>query len=279
MADFDVFNMALHAYTDSLQKTATSSPTVNETCTHDRVHSEQGVDVCVQCGQEISKRVDPIKEWRYYGRSEGHSVSDPTRVQVRKTDERSIHKDVANMGFSEKVIRIANDLYFQVTKGKIFRGNSRKAIIFACIFHAYKLTGNPKSHEKLISVFNLKRKTCLRGLKHVNLHAPKTSPIRTSYITPVNLIEEIMDKFSASEIQKKEVVALYHCIKNRSSQLNRSRPQSVASGLVYYWIKNSGKEITLKQFTDKIPLSELTINKITREIETIVDRAVAKHEP
>ena len=79
-----------------------------------------------------------------------------------------------------------------------------------------------------------------------------------------------MEKFSATESQKKEVIELYHQIKNKSSKLNRSRPQSVASGLVYFWICSKQKDITLKQFTKKVSLSELTVNKIAKEISDLI---------
>ena len=239
-------------------------------CSHLNTANEKGIDVCIDCGEEIMKKIQHMKEWVYYGQSDTRHTSDPNRVQIRKSEERSIYKDVENMGFSEKIVSEANKIYFQVTHGQIFRGNSRKSIVFACIFHSYKLSGKPQSHEKLINVFNLNRKTGLKGLKHVNLYAPKNSNIRTTYITPINLVEEIMEKFSATVDQKQEVVKLYHQIKNKSSRLNRSRPQSTAAGLVYFWIRSKNKDITLKQFTKKVSLSELTINKIAKEIADVI---------
>lgn len=294
MANFDLFNQALHAYENSKQykdqECDKESDDIDDQyeslkeldldsfhiedenlCDHLNIISEKGVDVCTDCGEEITKKIQNTKEWRYYGQSDAKHTSDPNRVQMRKSDDRNIHKDVENMGFSDKIISEANKLYFQVTHGQIFRGNSRKAIVFACIFHSYKLSGKPQSHEKLIQAFNLNRKTGLKGLKHVNLYAPKNSTIRTTYITPINLVEEIMDKFSATVDQKKEVVDLYNLIKNKSSRLNRSRPQSVASGLVYFWICKKQKDISLKQFTKKVLLSELTVNKISKEISDILN--------
>jgi transcription initiation factor TFIIIB Brf1 subunit/transcription initiation factor TFIIB len=84
------------------------------------------------------------------------------------------------------------------------------------------------------------------------------------------LVEEIMDKFSATRDQKDEVINLYKRIKNRSSRLNRSRPQSVASSIVFYWICLTKKDITLKEFTSKVSLSELTISKIAKEIANVL---------
>jgi transcription initiation factor TFIIIB Brf1 subunit/transcription initiation factor TFIIB len=268
MAEFDLFNIALKRY--NIVEDGEDKEIKIATCEHTNITLEKGIEVCLDCGEEIVKIIQHTKEWRYYGQTDNRHSSDPNRVQIRKSEERNIYKDVENMGFSDKIIDEANKIYFQVTKGKIFRGNSRKAIVFACIFHSYKLSGKPQSHEKLINVFKLNRKTGLKGLKHVNLYAPKNSSIRTTYITPINLVEEIMDKFSATKQQKKEVISLYYKIKNKSSRLNRSRPQSVASGIVYYWNCLTKKGITLKQFTKKVSLSELTVNKIAKEIAEVL---------
>lgn len=300
MSDFDLFNQALNKYKkteqskdsdskisdlkisdskisdlkiseyDDSKNIETSEDIEIISCSHKNISTEKGVVECIDCGEEISKKIQHTKEWRYYGQEDSRRNADPNRVQQRKSEERNIYKDVDNMGFSDKIISDANKIYFQVTQGKIFRGNSRKAIVFACIFHAYKISGKPQSHEKLIGIFNLDRKTGLKGLKHINLYAPKNSQIRTTYITPINLVQEIMEKFSATDEQTQEVINLYHRIKNKSSRLNRSRPQSVASGLVYFWICSKNKDISLKQFTKKVSLSELTVNKIAKEITEVI---------
>jgi transcription initiation factor TFIIIB Brf1 subunit/transcription initiation factor TFIIB len=274
MSEFDIFNQALNEYEYECEKHVeeTSNTESFIKCAHINVETEKNIIVCEDCGEEVEKQIQNEKEWRYYSQSTNKNSSDPNRVQIRKSDERNIFKDVENMGFSDKIINEANKMYFQVNQEQIFRGDSRKSIVFACIFHSYKISGKPQSHEKLINVFNLSRKSGLKGLKHVSLHAPKNSNIRTTYITPVNLVEEIMEKFSATEDQKKEVIELYNKIKNKSSKLNRSRPQSVASGLVYFWVCMTKKDISLKQFTKKVSLSELTINKISKEIEYLVGK-------
>lgn len=275
MSDFTLFKKALQEYEKTKASDEDSSSEEgpennNHSCCHENVVTEKGVSVCVDCGEEIQRKISHDKEWRYYGNHDTKHVSDPNRVQMRKTEERSIFKDVENLGFSENVIAKADKIYAQVTKGKIFRGNSRKSIVFACIFHAYKMCGKPQPHEKLIRIFGIERKTGLRGLKHVNIYAPRNSKIRTTYITPINLVDEIMERFSASKEQKQEVIDLYNKIKNKSSRLNRSRPQSVASGIVYYWIRLKGKDITLQNFCKRVPLSDLTVSKVAKEIAEVL---------
>jgi transcription initiation factor TFIIIB Brf1 subunit/transcription initiation factor TFIIB len=256
----------------------------NIKCCHENVTTENNVTLCIDCGEEIEKTISQEKEWRYYTGTDSRHTSDPNRCQARRNEEKNIYKDVEKLGFEPIIVDKANSIYMQVTKikkppgepeeYKIYRGKSRKSIICACIFNAYKLSDNPQTCDSLIEVFKLDRKSGLAGLKHVNMNTPKKSPVRTTYITPVHLVEEIMDKFSAKKEQKEEVVELYMKIKNKSSRLNRSRPQSVASGMVYYWIKLRNINITLDEFTSKVNLSKLTITKVASEISSVLDASI-----
>ena len=243
-----------------------------EYCVHFNKTTDKGAEICIDCGIQLKREITHEKEWRYYGQSDSRHNSDPNRVLQRKCEDRTIYKDVENMGFSERIVNDANKIYADVTSGKIYRGNSRKSIVFASIFHSYKISGKPQTHENLIKIFGLSRKTGLKGLKHINLYASKDSELRTTYITPVNLVEDIMDHFSATPKQKTEVIELYNLVRNKSSKLNRSRPQSVASSIVFYWICATGKDISIKDFIKKVSLSELTINKIAKEISIILGK-------
>jgi transcription initiation factor TFIIIB Brf1 subunit/transcription initiation factor TFIIB len=239
-------------------------------CKHIDVVHENGITSCLDCGEQIQKTIMHEKEWRFYGGSDNKRSSDPTRVQVRKSEDKNINKDVENMGFSETIVSKANEIYLQVTRGQIFRGESRKAVIFACIYHAYKIAGKCQTPKNLMENFGLNKKNSLKGLKLVNVNSPKDSEIHTSALTAVHHIYEIMDKFSATQAQKNEVVELYNKTKNRSSKLNRSRPQSVASALTYYWICSKKMDISLKKFAQKVDLSELTIQKNAKEVSLVL---------
>jgi transcription initiation factor TFIIIB Brf1 subunit/transcription initiation factor TFIIB len=276
MTDFSLFEEALHEYNreneegEIFMKGSDAVEEIDLMCKHTNIFEESGIVCCVDCGIEMEKNIFHEKEWRYYGQSDNKRSSDPNRVHLRKMEERNIYKDVENMGFSEKIVSLANQIYLQVTKGQIYRGNSRKAIIFSAIYHSFKIHGKPQPHEDLIKIFKLDRRNALKGLKHVNLNVPKDSLIHTTYITPGNLVDDIMDKFNATPEQKLEVKEIYEQIKNRSSKINRSRPQSISSSLVFYWVCKKGLDISLKDFASKTELSELTISKIAKEIADIL---------
>ena len=240
------------------------------TCQHIEVVHENGLNLCTECGLTIDRPIMFAKDWTFYGAQDTKRGSDPNRVHARKIDERGIRKDVETMGFSESIISAANAIYAEVTGGSIFRGGSRKAIIFACVFHAYKAVNNHQTPDALIRTFGITRKAGLKGLRTVNINLPTTAIVHSTSITPEHIIDEIMDKFAATDVQKEEVHVIYKSIYNRSSKLNRARPQSVAASVVYYWIEHTnGLDIPISEFATTTELSELTISKNLKEIVLI----------
>ena len=242
-----------------------------EDCRHENMVMEGVHTICTDCGMMMNKDISFEKEWRYYGRMDTKHSSDPNRCNMRRSEDKTIYKDVDKLGFSDKVVSFANTIYEQVTQSRIFRGNTRKGIIFACIFHAYKANENPQSCERLIEIFEIDRKVALKGLKFVNLNAPKDSPFRSFQISTEHLIQEIMQKFHATPHHIDEVLHIYQCIRDKSSLLNRSRPQSVACGLVRFYIARKNPDISMDFFRTKIRLSELTISRIVKEIGQILE--------
>lgn len=240
-------------------------------CLHASTVMEGTNTICEDCGTMLNKELSFEKEWRYYGMMDTKHQSDPNRCNMRRSEDKTIYKDVEKLGFSDKIVSLANQIYEQVTNSKIYRGNTRKGIIFACIFHSYKANENPQSCERLIEIFEIDRKVALKGLKFVNLNAPKDSPFRNYQISTEHLIVEIMQKFHGSPQHVNEVIAIYQYIKNKSSLLNRSRPQSVACGLVRFYILRKNADISMEYFRSKIKLSELTISRIVKEIGKILE--------
>lgn len=267
--DFQLLAQAIEELKSSQEST------IKPKCVHVNLIEEKGVEICIDCGSEVDSTILNREDWPVHN-DNNKNINDISRIHIRKTDERTIYKDVENLGLSESIVSKANKLYTEVVKGKIYRGNFRRSIIFACVFHAFKISKNPQSHDRLIEMFNISRKMGLKGLKFVNLNAPKTSLIRITYITPVDLVGDIMDNFSATEEQKKEVINIYEKVRDKSQKLNRSRPMSYSAGIVFYWICLKKKPITLKEFSKKVTLSELTINRIAKEISSLIGKEEIK---
>ncbi|XP_048580441.1 transcription initiation factor IIB-like [Nematostella vectensis] len=270
VSEFALFDQALAKY-ETDRASLGDEGSSNTLCNHDDLVTENGVTSCLECGEQMQRVIAHEREWRFYEDSGGRRSSNPSRVQVRRSEDRNIDKDVENMGFSGVIVAKANEIYTQVTKGQIFRGDPRKAIVFACIYYAYKMSGKCQTPKTLMETFGLSKKSCLKGLKIFSVNAPKDYLLHGASPTVVHHIHDVMGKFSASLAQKEEVVRLYYRTKNRSSKLNRARPQSFAAALTYYWIRQRKIDITLKNFSERAGISELTISRKAKEVATVLD--------
>lgn len=172
------------------------------------------------------------------------------------------------MGFPEDVVKKANENYIKVIQNTIHRGNTRKGLIFACIFEALKILGKPQPAKPLGELFGIDNKTAMHGVKTLKLKLPKDC-MSAEYITPEHIIDNIMNTFGATAEKKEEVKSIYNSVKGKSDKLNRSRPHSIAAGLIYYWLLKTNNTITLKQFSESVKLRDTTILNISKEVELI----------
>ena len=242
---------------------------ITEICLHKNSVSDNGIEVCSDCGIEIYKELSLEPEWRFYGDNDSKHSSDPSRCHIRKIEDKNIFKDIDKYDFPIDIAREINISYLEVTKGQIRRGNFRKSIIFACSFNAYKNQNNPQNPEELREKFGLTKKEASRGLTFYNLNKidKKKKPI---YISPVSFIPRIMQRFNANASHISRVTELYNKIHNRSKILNRSNPQSTIASLIYYYFRLIGGNISCPKFSKIVKLSDITISRISKNISEIL---------
>jgi len=267
MSDFDLFNLALSEYENGLRNIKKNS----SVCAHIEIIEDGCVTVCIGCGEEIEKIIQHEKEWRF---GESKIGGDPNRVQIRKIEVKSIQKDVETMNFSQTIIDLADTIFKEATDGGIYRGDSRKARIFASIYYAYKILGIPQPKEQLRQSFNIDNATASEGIKFIELNSPETSKVHEVYTTTEDLIIDVLSKFRVTENHKNQVLSLYEKIRNRSSEINQARPYSVTCALIYYWMRRKKIDIKIKDYVRKVELGENTILKLTKEISLIFGKTI-----
>jgi transcription initiation factor TFIIIB Brf1 subunit/transcription initiation factor TFIIB len=238
-------------------------------CLHTDTINSNGMDICIDCGLEISILNMSEKEWRYYGDNDNINSSDPSRCQFRKNPEKGIKKELIKLGFPIDISNLADELYLTVTKGEIKRSNLRKGIMFACVFNAYKQKNNPQIPEELQKKFKIDRKNISKGLTYFHLN--NSNKMNDTYISIEDFIPKIMEKFNIKQNHIDTVLSLSKVIKNSSSILIRSNPQSVSSSLVFYYLKKLNPDISISQFSRIVKLSEITILRLINEIENIIE--------
>ena len=165
-----------------------------------------------------------------------------------------------------------DEIYINCSRGKILRGKKRRGIIAGCFYHAFKINKQNIPNEELINLFNVDNKEILKGLKYITKNISKEINLHADTIDDIEKeIINTMKKFNSNKRQNEEVIEIYKKTKNKSSILNRSRPNSLIAGIIYYWICRHDLQINMNEISNKLNISTSTIRKICREISTVLN--------
>ena len=83
-----------------------------------------------------------------------------------------------------------------------------------------------------------------------------------------------MQKFDATDQHIGEVCVLLRAVNGQSATLARSRPQSLASAMVFLWIKVTKQSISMEEFRKHVDLSPATIQRVSDKISAVLERVV-----
>jgi transcription initiation factor TFIIIB Brf1 subunit/transcription initiation factor TFIIB len=236
---------------------------------HDNINTEDENSDNEQEIQKEEQKETREEKWKLFNDGDSRNMQDHQRCQFRKNSDKGIYNDLKKLNLPNDVIGIADQYYFEVTKGEIKRSNLRKGIMFACIFQALKDLGKPQTPDQLQDLFKITRKNISKGLTYFHMRSGKRSG-ENGYITAEHFIPKIMESFSCKEEHIYSSIELYNKLKDKDPLFNSSNPQSVASGLVYYYFKKINVDISGSIFGKAVGLSEITILKIANRIDEIL---------
>ena len=246
-----------------------------EVCNHEHIKNIEGSDVCTECGMciEILSR---DKEWHFYGSSDTKNSSEPARCHKRRKDQRNIFKILENLNIPEAISANANEKYKVISKDDIYRGDRRRSIIAACLFHAYIEHGEPRTSAKIGKMFKLTEKKVNEG---VNTYYKFFPNARVKYLTANDLIKGIMIDVGINMSHFWKINKLCKFLEDKSSTLNRSSPQSLASAIVYLHLclmpeYKESLGINKIKFSKLVGLSDITISKLARDAALIINSGV-----
>lgn len=237
-----------------------------DTCTHDDVVRESSVEICRDCGIEISREISFEQEWQ---RGNGNKTS---RCQVTKVKEKNVKAELTALGFPRDVVDKANELYYIVSQNKTLRNKPRKSLLFACVFKAFIALGSPRTPEELCKVFDIKNKLASKGLTifSIGIAAQNKGLLETAYIVPIDFVPSILDYFNASSVHTENVRLMYEKIKDKSDALDRAKPKSVAAALVYCYC-SINFTVDPSHFAKVVGLSKITISRLAEHINKLLE--------
>jgi transcription initiation factor TFIIIB Brf1 subunit/transcription initiation factor TFIIB len=252
-----------------------TKPKSNNICPHkNKIPTDEDKITCEDCGTILSdNNVSYSKDWKFQNSGTNSTKKNQTRSLHKGGEVKTIDNDVVKLDISSDLKSRANDLFAITTKGNIFRGVKRKALIYICIVEAAKEISKEVDMYYLLDFFSLQQS------RHAISSAFKEFTIATNhlnfnqkpkYITAVDLIPSILKSVSADDRQIADVLKIHNLIDGASNQLRTSRPQSIAAGVVYYYCEKTGKRIDISVISNISKVSPLTIKRNASEIEKCI---------
>lgn len=224
--------------------------------------SSLGTSITYGKRDETSQKINMLQQW--------NSMPYAERSLYKVFDK--IQTVCSSNNLPEKICMTAKSLYSIIAKTKISRGNNRIGIIAACVYHACKECDVPRSVNELSHMFSIGSKIMTKGCKNYTeiIRMSKIDKKRMFQIKEVNLYDFI-DRFSSrlelneNEIKKIHKIAL---ICDKEKIISDNTPPSMASGCIYLYCKLKNNKITKKDISDICKISEVTINKCFKKLES-----------
>lgn len=249
-----------------------SSESDNDDCEHLTTSNVDGTTVCLSCGLKIDEALLD-NETCYYGAADTRYSSDPSRHNQRRNEERSLYNDLVPLGFPQEIVERANTYYKKIIENKIYRARNRLSIVFACTYYAYSDMQEPREPNTLAQQFKLDKKGISNGFKTFS-HIFRKRPDK-KYIDAMDLVPKLLSDLNIDGNQQKtcfdDIQKIFDFVQSKSKTFNSSNPRSIAAGLVYYYLKLKGVNISRIDFSHVVKLTDITFIKIATDIHEILD--------
>ena len=193
--------------------------------------------------------------------------------------ERSLYKvfnDIDSKCITNELPRIiattAKSLYKIISETKISRGSNRIGVIAACVYNACKECSVPRTINELSELFGIDSKVMTKGCKKYTeiMRISKHDISRIQNTKSIDL-DDFIERFSHNLSLTKKEIDIVLKISELCQELHLisdNTPPSMAAGCIYLYIKKRGLETTKKEISDVCKISEVTVNKCYKKIES-----------
>ena len=187
-----------------------------------------------------------------------------------------------NAGISKLIIDDAIRYHKMISEQKTFRGLNRDGIIAASIYISCRINDHPRTAKEIATIFHLDTTSATKGCKNAtsiinsmevdvnnenktNLGTTNPCDFIDRYCSRLNMNSELtkLCKFIAVRIDKNNIMP-------------ENTPHSIASGVIYFVCMNCSLNINKKDIHNVSEISEVTINKCYKKLDTIRDRLLPK---
>jgi transcription initiation factor TFIIB len=186
-----------------------------------------------------------------------------------------IKNTASNAGIPKMIIDCALRYHKKISEHKTFRGQNRDGIISASIYISCRMNDCPRTPKEIATIFHLNNKSATKGCKHAlaiinelecnlensektNFEKTKPNAFIERYCSPLNMNLELTKLciFVAMSIEHNNLIP-------------ENTPHAIAAGIIYFVAQVCNLNITKKDVNRISQISEVTINKCFKKLESI----------
>jgi len=220
----------------------------------------------VLCNNRSSYEMKKISKWTSW-------QSMPHKEKSLYDEFQFITVMAQNAGIPKIFIDDAMAIHKDISEQQMFRGLNRDGIKSASIYISCRMNGCPRTAHEIAEIFRLDKASATKGcsmavniLANIDrgtenkseLCATKPSLFIERYCSLLGVNHELslLSKFIANKIEQKAIIT-------------DNTPHAIAAGIIYFVSQVCGLNISKKDINIKCGVSEVTINKCFRKMDSI----------
>lgn len=187
-----------------------------------------------------------------------------------------------NAGIPKIFIDDAMIIHKDFSEQKMFRGMNRDGIKAASIYISCRLNGCPRTAHEIAEIFKLDKTSATTGcsmavniLHNIERNVEPENQTELCVTMPSSFIDRYCSRLNFNQ----ELSMLAKFIANKIEKNNfisDNIPHAIASGIVYFVAANCNLNINKHDIKNMCGVSEVTINKCFKKLETIKSELIPK---
>ena len=185
-----------------------------------------------------------------------------------------------NAGIPKIFIDNAMTIHKDISEQKMFRGLNRDGIKSASLYISCRLNGCPRTSHEISQIFKLDKTSATTGcsmavniLHNIERDLDPSKQTMLKITLPSSFIEMYCSRLNFNP----EQIMLAKFVTHKIEQLQiitDNIPHAIAAGIVYFVANNCDNSSTKKDIKTISGVSEVTINKCFKKLETFKDKLI-----
>ena len=229
----------------------------------------------VLCSNKSTYEMKKIRKWLEW-------QSMPHKEKSLYDEFQFITTMAQNSGIPKIFIDEAMVIHKDISEQKMFRGLNRDGIKAASIYISCRINGCPRTAHEIAEIFHLDKASATNGctmavniLHNMERNIDPENQVDLAITLPSSFIDRYCSRLNVNA----ELTKLCNFIAKKiegNNMITDNIPHAIAAGIVYFVAYNCSLEVNKTDIKNICGVSEVTINKCFKKLETMKSSFIPK---